>query len=258
MSPPSRARSGRSIRALSLVDLTHEIPAQDLIATALFLDNTIPYFPEGTIHVVVVDPGVGTQRALLLVEVAGQRLLVPDNGCWTSVIRKAGSPPRVVRLTEPRFWRRPVSSTFHGRDILAPVAGWLSKGEVPEAFGSVVSSWVEGCLPAPKKTPDGWEGEVLTIDHFGNLMTNIPADLMEVRSADGIRINLAGNEIRGLKRTYGEATPGSLIALVSSSGYLEVAQTNGSAAALLHASRGMPVCICLKLAKPFDGSQISL
>jgi S-adenosyl-L-methionine hydrolase (adenosine-forming) len=227
----------------TLIDLTHEIPPQDLIAAALFLEKTIPSFPEETIHVVVVDPGVGTERAILLVQVAGQYLVVPDNGCWTSVLRKTNSLPRVVRLTEPRFWRQPVSNTFHGRDILGPVAGWLSKGEVPEAFGPVVSSWVQGRLPEPMKTAKGWQGEVLAIDHFGNLITNIPAEFIRSRSTDDVIIELAGIKIRGLKRAYGEVPTGTLVAVISSSGYLEVAETNGNAAARLKACRGMPVIV---------------
>src|SRR5262249_28116148 len=108
-----------------LVDLSHNIPAQDLRYANFFLAASIPYFPAEAIHVVVVDPGVGTDRALLYVVVDGHRLLVPDNGCWTRPANISAVPPRVIRLAEPRYWRHPVSATFHGRDILAPVAAHL-------------------------------------------------------------------------------------------------------------------------------------
>src|SRR5437660_1471443 len=110
------------------LDLGHAIPPQNLRYAAFFLRSAVPYFPPGTLHVVVVDPGVGTERAALYVEVAGQRLLVPDNGCWTELARAAAEPPRVLHLTEPRYWRAAVSATFHGRDVFAPAAAHLSLG----------------------------------------------------------------------------------------------------------------------------------
>src|SRR2546423_4693941 len=109
--------------AARLVDLSHQIPAQNLIHASFFLATAVPCFPTEVLHVIVVDPGVGTERALLYVEVEGHRLLAPDNGCWTLLARQASRPARVVKLAEPRYWRQPVSATFHGRDILAPVAG---------------------------------------------------------------------------------------------------------------------------------------
>src|SRR5689334_23663128 len=120
--------------AARLVDLSHDLPPQDLVATAYFLADALPWFPTGTIHVVVVDPGVGTERHLLCVEWRGQHLLVPDNGCWTALIAD-NERPTVHRLAERRFWRPEVSATFHGRDILAPVAGHLSLGVAPADLG---------------------------------------------------------------------------------------------------------------------------
>src|SRR5260370_39152705 len=139
-----------------LVDLSHQIPPQDLRHAAFFLRSCIPFFPPGVIHVIVVDPGVGTDRALLYVEAEGHRLLVPDNGCWTELARDSGRathsgasgphtpvwPPTVIRLTESKYWRNPVSPTFHGRDILAPVAAHLSLGENPQNLGPRVQQWV--------------------------------------------------------------------------------------------------------------------
>src|SRR5262245_62129553 len=124
-----------------LVDLSHQIPPQDIPSASFFLTAAIPYFPPNTLHVIVVDPGVGTKRALLYVEAGGQRLLVPDNGCWTRLIA-AGETPLVIRMAEPRYWRQPVSPTFHGRDILAPVAGHLSRGVDPRSLGPAVTTWI--------------------------------------------------------------------------------------------------------------------
>src|SRR5436305_6475893 len=135
--------------AVRLVDLSHQIPPQDVRHAAFFLASAIPCFPLGVIHVVVVDPGVGTDRALLYVDVAGHRLLLPDNGCWTLLARQAERPPSVLRLAESRFWRQVVSATFHGRDILAPVAGHLSLGVEPPSLGPVATSWVELAFPEP-------------------------------------------------------------------------------------------------------------
>ena len=128
--------------AAGLLDLSHSLPPQDLAATAYFLAHTLSWFPGGTIHVVVVDPGVGMARALLCVEWFGQMILAPDNGCWTSVIRPSDSP-RVYHLQHRRFWRQIVSATFHGRDILAPVAGHLSLGVSPADLGPRITGMGE-------------------------------------------------------------------------------------------------------------------
>ncbi len=161
-----------------LVDLSHQIPPQNLAYAEFFLSGAIPYFPHDALHVVVVDPGVGTQRALLYVEVAGHRLLVPDNGCWTELAALAGQTPLVIRLAEPRYWRHPVSATFHGRDILAPVAGHLSLGVDPRTLGPQVEEWVRCELRRPTLVPGRLAGEVMFVDRFGNLITNIPGEAL--------------------------------------------------------------------------------
>src|SRR5262249_35067851 len=124
--------------AARLIDLTHQIPPQDVRHAAYFIASSIPYFPSDAIHVVVVDPGVGSERAILYVEIEGHRLLVPDNGCWTVL---KGAPPRVIRVAERAFWRPEPSNTFHGRDIFAPVAGHLSLGLDPVLLGPAVDHW---------------------------------------------------------------------------------------------------------------------
>ncbi|HTK75227.1 MAG TPA: SAM-dependent chlorinase/fluorinase [Gemmataceae bacterium] len=222
--------------AARLLDLTHDLPPQNLIATAYFLADALPWFPDKTIHVVVVDPGVGTERSLLCVEWRGQHVLVPDNGCWTSLLAD-GQQPVVHRLAERRFWRRDVSATFHGRDILAPVAGHLSLGVAPAELGPVVTSWQRLDLPRPATMPDGVRGEVVIVDRFGNLISNVPG-----RSHfAGATVRLADGRAVKLVRTYGDAEPGTLVALIGSSGRLEVAVVNGSAAARLGLGTGTPV-----------------
>jgi S-adenosylmethionine hydrolase len=224
-----------------LVDLSHAIPPQDVRHAAFFLAAAIPCFPRGVMHVVVVDPGVGSERALLYVEVEGQRLLVPDNGCWTEI---ASVRPAVVRrLAEPVYWRHPVSATFHGRDILAPVAGHLSRGVDPAALGPLVTDWVRLPGRPPNVRPGEIRGEVVFVDHFGNLITNVPGEAFQPLTAGLVRISVADREIPRHVRTYADAEPGALVALVGSTGRLEIAVVQGSAAERLHLGVGTPVLV---------------
>jgi S-adenosylmethionine hydrolase len=221
-----------------LVDLSHSIAPQDVRQAAYFLQSTVPYFPAGTLHVVVVDPGVGTDRAILYVEVGGQRLLVPDNGCWISLCRPDTAPELVVRVTAARYWRSEVSATFHGRDIFAPVAGHLSLGLEPRSLGQPVSSWVRLDLPAPRTSAAGVIGEVIIADPFGNLVTNIPGAALTRWGDRPVQVALGGRPVTRRVRTYGEAAPGELVVLISSMGTVEVAVSHGSAAARLGAGVG--------------------
>lgn len=220
--------------AARLVDLCHHIPPQDLRHAAYFLQQTIPYFPRGVLHVVVVDPGVGSERALLLVEADGHRLLVPDNGCWTWL----DGPVTVRRLTEDRSWRQPVSATFHGRDILAPVAAHLSLGVSAEALSVPMEDWVRLPKPALLRTTNGVAGEVVFVDSFGNLLTNIPADALPTT---GLRVHVGEHVIGQRVRTYAEAEPGSVVVLLSSASTLEIAVPHGSAARELRVTVGARV-----------------
>jgi S-adenosylmethionine hydrolase len=222
-----------------ILDLSHDIPPQDVRHAAYFLASALPHYPPEALHVVVVDPGVGAGRDILYVEVGCQRLLVPDNGCWTLLYE--GRPPvRVLRLTERRFWRHTISNTFHGRDIFAPVAANLSLGLDPRKLGPSAANWVRLHRPAPSAGPEGIAGEVLFVDRFGNLVTNIPGEAL-ARHA-GVRwVKVGDRDVPQFVQTYGEAPPGSLVALVSSDGWLEVAVTQGSAARTLQAGVGTPV-----------------
>jgi S-adenosylmethionine hydrolase len=225
--------------AARLIDLSHQVPPQDVPHAAYFLAESIPFFPTEALHVVVVDPGVGSERAILYVEVEKHRLLAPDNGCWTLL---PGSPQRVIRIEEPRYWRDAVSRTFHGRDIFAPTAAHLSSGLDPRRLGPVVSEWQRLERAACWPLEDGIGGEVLFVDHFGNLITNIPAARVErpptMLTIDG----QACPEFRWV-RTYADSEPGRLVALISNSGFVEAAVAQGNAAKLLNVKRGASVVL---------------
>jgi S-adenosylmethionine hydrolase len=227
-----------------LFDLSHAIAPQDLRHTAFFLRAALPYFPPETIHVIVVDPGVGTDRAALYVEVGGQRLLVPDNGCWTELARGVATAPLVLRLTEPRYWRPWVSATFHGRDVFAPTAAHLSLGVDARQLGQPMTDWIRLELPEPLLSADKVIGEVVYVDTFGNLITNVPGQAF-IRLGDRqARLSLGGQEFPCHRvRTYGEAPPGTLVALVSSADTLEIAVVQGSAARQLGANAGTAVVV---------------
>jgi S-adenosylmethionine hydrolase len=223
-----------------LVDLSHLIPPQDLRYTAWFLAASIPYFAPEVIHVIVVDPGVGTDRALLYVEANPHRLLVPDNGCWTVLGRALAQPPKVIRLTEGQYWRHPVSATFHGRDILAPAAAHLSLGLTPEELGPATTDWIRLETPTPTFGPDSIVGEVVFVDRFGNLMTNIPGEALS-RLPPPLQFKVGNQAVTRRVRTYAEAEPETPVALVSSEGMLEIAVTAGNAARRLQAGIGSRV-----------------
>ena len=223
--------------AARLVNLSHTIPPQNLVAAAYFLADTLPWFPPRTIHVVVVDPGVGTNRAILCVEWSDQVIVVPDNGCWTAILRPTDQPPGVYRLEERRFWRAEVSATFHGRDVFAPVAGHLSLGVAPSELGSKIEDWVRLELPSARAAPDGIHGKVIIVDRFGNLISNILPD--GEMGAGSVQID--GRFAARLVNTYGDAEPGTLVALIGSAGRLEIAVVNGSAADRLGLGLGSEV-----------------
>jgi S-adenosyl-L-methionine hydrolase (adenosine-forming) len=225
-----------------VLDLTHDIPPRDLRQAAFFLAVTLPYFPPETLHVVVVDPGVGSQREILYVELANLRVLVPDNGCWTWLIEGGRRRPRVIRLTEKRFWRSRVSATFHGRDIFAPVAANLSLGLDPRELGPIVADWVRLDRPTPRQVANGIAGEVLFVDRYGNLITNIPGETLTLDDRPK-RVCVASVEVPRIVRTYSEAQPGTLVSLVSSTEWLEVAVSQGNAARQLGAGIGTPVTL---------------
>jgi S-adenosylmethionine hydrolase len=230
-----------------LIDVTHEVPAQDVTRAALILNDIVELFPRGTIHLVVVDPGVGSTRRLVAAEMAGQRFVGPDNGLF-GCVAKRHPPTQAVRLDEPRFWRQlpagsSPSSTFHGRDILAPVAAHISRGVDLGEFGPPLDDALRPTrLPEPVVTPGGIVGEVLWIDAFGNLITNIDGSLL-APIAGRVVIDIAGQRIVGLSKFYAEQPAGALLALIGSHGLLEISVCCRSAAEWLHALAGERVSI---------------
>jgi S-adenosyl-L-methionine hydrolase (adenosine-forming) len=228
--------------SVSLVDLTHQIPPQNIRYAVYFLGTALSYFPSGTLHVIVVDPGVGGERAILYAEAAGQRVLAPDNGCLTTLLANVGPPSVVRHVRDPRFWRTSISSTFHGRDIFAPVAGHLSKGIDPAELGPLSAGWVTLATPKPRTIKNGIVGEVVFIDSFGNLISNIPGKIVR-QPPTLLRIGRRSFKRFAWVHSYAEAKSGQLAALNSSDGQLEVAVAQGSAARRLRARVGTPLAV---------------
>jgi S-adenosylmethionine hydrolase len=211
--------------ACRIIDLAHEIPRHDVMAAALVLRQTYHFFPSGAIHIVVVDPGVGGPRRPLVLETSDYRFVGPDNGCFTFVLKRQKGI-RAYELIEKQFHLPRVSHTFHGRDIFAPVAAYLSKGVSPAAMGPPIETADLTALSIPDPAVNGEAlcGEVIGVDSFGNLITTISRDAMEVFAPEGIvEIEIGGERITGLKSSYGEGRAGEVIALWGSTGFLEIA-----------------------------------
>ncbi len=241
----------------AVIDLTHQVPPQDLRRAAFILATSHGYFPAGAIHVAVVDPGVGTPRRALLVLTPKVRFLAPDNGILSQALERCGWPSPTTtgrcpvppgcfayELNNPDHWLHPVSSTFHGRDIFAPVAAHLSRGVAPQYLGTPVPDlvWLPGLQPVRER--GAIVGQALHADRFGNLITNISAQ--DLAGATVTQVEIKGQRIPRLSRTYHDGDPdlsgpGGLVALMGSHGHLEIALPGGSAAALLGAGAGEPV-----------------
>jgi hypothetical protein len=226
-------------RHAHIVDISHEISAQDVAGAYFLLKNGYRYFPTGTIFVVVVDPGVGTERAIVCVETPDYLFLAPDNGLL-GFLERADKVTRRVHVTNRKLMLDPVSSTFHGRDVFAPVAGHLSAGLDLAQLGPEVKAIRTLDWREPEVSKEGvLLGEVVSVDQFGNLVTNISADA--VKDARSVEIRVGRATVRELVRTYGDRRKGELVAIVSSSGTLEVAVVKGSAAKKTGAKAGAVV-----------------
>lgn len=220
----------------TIVDVTHEIPPQDVRAGAFILAAAAPTFPRGTIHVAVVDPGVGSARKAIAVRTSEHVFVGPDNGLLSFVLQK--EPVREIRLlANPRFWRTPVSRTFHGRDVFAPVAAHLARGAKFAALGTELKSISTLAIQTPVRTSKSIRGEVIYVDHFGNLVTNIEGRSLSERAI----IQLGRKRIHGLSKSYADASVGDCIAVVNSLNLLEISVRDGDAAAKLKAKPGMCV-----------------
>jgi S-adenosylmethionine hydrolase len=240
-----------------LVDICHTVRPQNIEEAAFVLGTAYQFFPAGTIHLVVVDPGVGTKRRAVILKTPSAYFVAPDNGVLSYVMqdysgRQEGLPGelKAVSITNPRFWREPASPTFHGRDIFAPVAAHLSLGTPIMEFGKSIRSLTR--LPIPqlrREADDSLVGQVRHIDSFGNLTTNIKSDRLP-SGGQAVIVEIANRRISQLSRTYADGK--GLLALIGSSDYLEIALRGGSAAGFLHAKIGDEVKVRLKTRKKME------
>ena len=225
-----------------LVDVSHAVAPQDVLAGAFILAGIVDAFPPGTVHLGVIDPGVGTDRKLVAARVSGQWFVLPDNGLISGVAR-GNAAVEARAITSAALCRPGTSATFHGRDILAPAAAHLVRGGDPAELGPPLDRVIRLANFEPREDPRGLLGEVIFRDSFGNLITNVPAARLAAAEAspDAWAVEVAGERIEGLTRTYGDRPPGSLVALAGSSGWVEVAVVNGDAGRYLSAGPGTTV-----------------
>jgi S-adenosylmethionine hydrolase len=224
----------------TVVDVTHSIPPQDVMAGALALLQAAPYFPAGTVHVAVIDPGVGGERLPIAIETDRAVFVGPDNGVL-SLAAPAGVIRRVVALTESRFHLPVRSATFHGRDVFAPVAAALASGIALDSLGAAQAQIVRLTIPEPTTVPGGLCGEVIHVDRFGNLATNVSAERLRPLASEAV-VHIGGQTAR-LVPSYDAIDRGGLGALINSWAMLEIAARERSAADMLSATRGTPVRI---------------
>jgi S-adenosyl-L-methionine hydrolase (adenosine-forming) len=214
--------------AARIIDLTHDIPPQDIRCAALMLRHAVPYFPDGTIHIAVGDPGVGSERRPLLIQSENRYLIGPDNGVLSLAFRQE-NPDCAVCLSNPKYHLKPTSATFHGRDVFSPVAAYLTLGMPPAAFGDRVDEFVRLSLPTASKSAGTLEGEIVYIDRFGNLFTNIEERDLAGVDRDQVTISLGAVSMHGIGNSYSAAREGDYVAVINSWGALEIAVYRGSA-----------------------------
>jgi len=232
-----------------VVDICHEISSYDIFDAAFTLAQSYRFFPSDTIHVVVVDPGVGTARRPLLARSMNYRFVAPDNGVLSLIYEREESV-EVRHVTSDHYFLNPVSNTFHGRDIFAPIAGWLSKWVEVDKFGEVITDYAKFTSPKPKRVSDNLiKGMTLKVDKFGNIITNIsPEDVPQLfaENPPPFKIIINQQEITRLNPAYSLGKPSELFAIVGSSGFIEISTNRGSAAKTLNAGRGVEVGVILE------------
>jgi hypothetical protein len=226
--------------AAQIVDITHEVPAFEIPDGAFTIAQAYRYFPKQTIHVIVVDPGVGSTRRPILAEMAGQFFISPDNGVLSIVF--AHEKPKVRHITNQRYFLHPVSRTFHGRDVFAPVAAHLASGVAPARFGKLIDDYLQLTFHRPTQTgKNAWTGSVLKVDRFGNLITNLHLNDFPNLQTRPFRLLAGRQPITRLALTFTECSAGELFVVVGSSGHLEVATNQGSASKILGCGAGSTV-----------------
>jgi hypothetical protein len=233
-----------------IVDITHEIGPQDIWEAAFTLKTAYSHFPKGTVHLAVVDPGVGSGRRPIIVVTESYYFIGPDNGIFSLIFEEADRL-RVHHITASHYFLANPGPTFHGRDVFAPVAGWLSKGIPSGNFGDVIEDYVRLNVPVPKSTGTSIDGHVIHIDRFGNVITNVPYKSMQALLPDGaelgtVLVTIGGKEIKGLKKFYAESAPGEPSAIINSSGYLEIFLFKQNARTALSLKRGEPVKVSVQ------------
>jgi S-adenosyl-L-methionine hydrolase (adenosine-forming) len=227
--------------AAQLVDLSHSVRHQDVRHGAIILAEAAPFFPPETIHVAVVDPGVGTSRRIVYARIGSQQFIAPDNGLL-SRLAAAQRPSKIVGLDEPRYWLPRVSSTFHGRDIMAPVAARLSLGLSPDELGKSLKELMQLPWPEVQRVAQTITGEIVEIDSFGNLITNITRQQLDgVPTDESVTIECDEHTTQCIFRTYNDQPAMTLVALVGSGDCLELAIVGDSAAMMLGIAVGTPV-----------------
>jgi S-adenosyl-L-methionine hydrolase (adenosine-forming) len=222
-----------------IVDLSHTIGARDILQGAIILRRALPFFPDGTIHLAVVDPGVGTERRALAGRFGPHSFVGPDNGLLTPLLERAEAhdwPVEMVQLDRSDFWLPEVSDVFHGRDVFAPVAAHLAAGTTPADLGTPIDDPIRLPLPEAHKTDDGWRGQVIQIDEFGNIATDIFRQ--HLAGINNVLVQIGDLTINGLVRTFGERASGSLVALYGTDNDLIISIVEGNAAARLGVTIG--------------------
>jgi S-adenosylmethionine hydrolase len=229
---------------VNIVDITHSVLAHDILDGAMAIGQAFRYFPPKTVHVVVVDPGVGTERRPLLVAGDQHYFVGPDNGVLSSIYEQSESL-HVWNVISEHYFRQPVSKTFHGRDIFAPVAAWLTKSWQTSSFGEPITDFVRFAIPKAKVNGNQVQGAVLRVDHFGNLITNVTVeDVPDLVAAGGnVKINVGNGQVSKVVRTFAEGAAGEVVGLIGSSGYLEISVNKGNASRTLGVGRGAEVTV---------------
>ncbi|MCX8062183.1 MAG: SAM-dependent chlorinase/fluorinase [Anaerolineales bacterium] len=232
---------------VQITDITHLISPQNVMEGAQILRRAAPYYPNDTIHIAVVDPGVGTKRRPLAGRLGNHYVVGPDNGIFTALLEyheSRGNQVEFVHLTRSQYWLPRISFVFHGRDIFAPVAAHLANGVPLSELGESITDVVRLNFAKPNPIPNGLRGEVTHIDHFGNIYTNIlRSDVANRRVAE---VRLSGKSVRDFVNTFGEREPGTLVSLFGSSDYLLICEVNGNAAQRIGANVGDPVDLLLE------------
>ncbi len=230
----------------TLVDVTHQVAPQDIHEGGFILANAYPCFPRGTIHLAVVDPGVGGSRKPILLVTEDHYFVGPDNGLFTFVMQKE-KRTKVLSLTNPAYFLPRVSDTFHGRDVFAPVAGYLSRGIKPEDFGSRLRSWVSLDVREPSVKGNALTGEVVHVDAFGNLVSNISEEALRGFSGKRpVMVRIGRRTIGRIGKSYGDGAKGEVVALIGSGGFLEVSVSEGNAQRALKIQKGEKVKVEVK------------